>query len=323
MPLLARTIQYYGLLRPPENFSRAKYYDLHFELVRRPTQPYTNKKYPSNKGLFGYLQTFAEGRVLETVALEYEEQVCIRRINDSYFLHACISCHLEAMLTSFINVANYLQPGFVIQRNNPIKDWSPSFADFDEIKVRFLDERTVGRLILDFEEIDTCDVLGAEPPPLKKPNLPKRPDIPFPADIPNTSIPPISPPYEGIDDNGETYNPDELPPEPPEGTQPCLLYRLEVEFLTRSFNSQTNIWETSGLFQTGGNYFGPIVRLVTDNSLPRPSIKVECRGDNPVQGCQPGLGLYLVYDTEPQSQFTAFQFVNLRITKLELIEAQN
>lgn len=319
MPTITRNIQFFGLLIPATDFEIAKFYSLTFDLVRKPTQPYTNTKYPLARGLFGYLQTLSSGKVTATYALEYERQYVCMQTYTAYFLHQALSCHLESMLDSFINVANYLQPGFVIQRNNPIKAWGLGIADFDEIRVKFLDERTVGSITLDYEIIDRCNIPLSDPPNRRREKPPLNVDVPFPADIPNASIPPISPPYRPNNDDGLTYNPDGLPPENPGEGINCAIYRIEYEYGISVRRIATSAIEITPISQFGVNCYGPIGAIRGYTNLPQPSITLECRGEVTLLGCLPSFGENPIFSTEPSSDFDSFQWIGLRILSVTLL----
>jgi hypothetical protein len=309
-----RTIQFYGLLIPNADFVKAKFYEIRFELIREPRQPYTNLKYPSPKGLYGYLQCMSAGRVVCTYPLEYINQVVCRKDYTDFFLHQAVSCHLEAMLTSFINVANYLQPGFVIQRDNPIKTWVTSSADFDEIRVRFLDERTVGRIVLDYDLMDSCNVLGSDLPTPKKPVPPPNSEVPVPADIPNNQIPPISPPYEGIDDNGLTYNPDgNLPPGDLQGEQ-CTPYGVIFAFDRRITFSDGTTQVLLGVPQTASLWgkIGAITSLVSENEG---KIFIASQGFSFLD-CDPQILPREVWSEVLNPTWQNFEYLNVRIIEL-------
>lgn len=311
---LIRTIQYYGLLRIPQALKNVKNYQIYFDLLRRPKQPYTNIKYPFPKGFYGYLQLNYKGRVLETYALEYERQVVQTYKNDSLYLHAAVSCHLEAMLTSFLNIGNYLQPGYVVQRNNPIKDWTNFKSPvFDEIAVRLIDEFSLAQITFDWESVDVCSVPFSEPPEDGKDTIPLPPPETFDSDAPNSAFPPVSPAYDGIDDDGRTYNPS--PPDDDDNdTVSCTAYSVIFAFdrlIVRAGEPDELI---EGLPQTA-SLFGVIGAITSQVSGPFGRILISSQGYTFAE-CQPEPLNLIVWEETIPANALSFTYQNVRIIEI-------
>jgi hypothetical protein len=311
---LIRTIQYYGLLRIPNALKNVKNYQIYFDLLRRPKQPFTNIKYPFPKGFYGYLQLNYKGRVVDTYALEYEKQVVCRDKDDSIYLHASISCHLEAMLTSFINVANYLEPGYVVQRNNPIKDWTNFKSPiFDEIAIRMLDEFCIANITFDWESVDVCTVPFSEPPEDGKDSIPPpSPDVED-FDAPNSAFPPVSPAYDGIDDDGRTYNPDP-PVDPGNDTVPCTAYSVIFQFERVSkLPGQPEVTDP-GLPITA-SLFGRIGAISSRVIGQTGQILISSQGYSFAE-CQPSPLDLIVWEETILFQYEYFRYENVRIIEI-------
>jgi hypothetical protein len=311
---LIRTIQYYGLLRIPAGLKNVKNYQIYFDLLRRPKQPFTNIKYPSPKGFYGYLQLNYKGRVLETYALEYERQVVLNIQNDSLYLHASVSCHLEAMLTSFLNIGNYLQPGYVVQRNNPIKDWTNFKSPvFDEIAVRFLDEFCIANITFDWEAVDICSVPFSEPPEDGKDTIPFPPPEVEDSDAPNSAFPPVSPAYDGNDDDGRTYNPNP-PVDPGDDTLACTAYSVIFEGNRRITLADGSVQNNAILPQTA-SLFGVIGAIRTEVSNGVAKIFIVSQGYTFAE-CQPNQLELIVYEETIAPGIVNYEFQNVRITQI-------
>jgi hypothetical protein len=311
---LIRTIQYYGLLRIPNALKNVKNYQIYFDLLRRPKQPYTNIKYPFPKGFYGYMQLNYKGRVVDTYALEYERQLVCRDKDDSIYLHASISCHLEAMLTSFINVANYLEPGYVVQRNNPIKDWTNFKSPiFDEIAIRMLDEFCIATITFDWESVDVCSVPFSEPPEDGKDSIPPPPPTTEDFDAPNSAFPPVSPAYDGDDDDGRTYNPS--PDVPDENdTLSCTAYAVIFEGNRRLTLADGTVQNAAILPQTA-SLFGVIGAIRTEVSGGVARIFIISQGYSFVE-CQPNQLELIVFEENINPAVVNYEFENVRIIEI-------
>lgn len=311
---LVRTIQYYGLLRIPSGLKNVKNYQIYFDLLRRPKQPFTNTKYPFPKGFFGYLQLNYKGRVLDTFALEYEKQVVCTYQNDSLYLHASVSCHLEAMLTSFLNIGNYLQPGYVVQRNNPIKDWTNFKSPiFDEIAVRFLDEFCTANITFDWESVDFCTVPFSEPPEDGKDSVPPPPPEPENSDAPNSALPPVSPAYDGNDDDGRTYNPTPDVPDDND-TLECTAYGVIWDG-DRRLTDANGVVTIAPIFPQTASLFGKIGAIRTEVVGRVGRVFIVSQGYSFVE-CQPNQLELIVFEENINPDVVTYEFLNVRITQI-------
>lgn len=131
-------------------------------------------------------------------------------------------------------------------------------------------------LKLQFALIQECSVDATLPAPSP---LPPPPAEPLPPDYPDdgSDLPPISDAYDGFDDGGLTYKPEQDPQEPdyPQGEE-CQVMRVIVTVtITGSEEPQT--------FE--GFYYGPINDVFLEND----DVRVLCRGVAGITGgpCQP------------------------------------
>jgi hypothetical protein len=222
---------------------------------------------------------------------------------------------LEAVLTSFLNIGNYLQPGYTIQRNNPIKDWSNFRSPiFDEIRVRFLDDRVIGRLTFDWETVDTCTVPESELPPPPKDLPPSLPSPPTNADTPNSALPNISSAYDGGDDGGLTYNPTPDGGGGGDGQGECIAYEVKFAFdRLVSENNGTPTLIVGGILMV--NLFGPIGQLTSAVVGNMGSIKIISRGYT-FAACQSSPIQLSIWEETIAPNITSFQYLNVRIISI-------
>jgi hypothetical protein len=203
---IERTIQYYGLIRPPSDIKNIKWWRLTADIIRPQISEYRNDRYPVPQGFWGYVQSMYAGRVLQTYRISYKNEILAYNIDTDLFLQQNVSCSLEAFLTTAVNfaIALNLPP---IQRNNPIKDWRNLSLPIEEFRVRLLTEQTVFKFTYEWEGQANCEVpLSEFPEPPPPP--PDSPPTEVPPTTPNSGIPPISDAYDGDEDGGLTYNPD-------------------------------------------------------------------------------------------------------------------
>lgn len=283
---ITRQIQYFGLIIPEyEQGKFIKWWRLTADIIRPQISRYRNDRYPEFQTFYGYVQYFYEGRIFRTDAIQYNNAYIGFDYNVNGFLHAAISCQLEATLTSFENQNRGL--GLTnVARNNPVKSWSHLFIYPQEIKIRMLTPNNVMSFTFEHEMIEDClaDNSLNPPPPVPPPAPPPPPEQP--ADTPDASLAPNSTAYDGDDDNGETYkpgNPNDLGEPAPEGSEPpigneCTKYRVSG----RAFISDERFIDFDGL------HYGPIIDVFLEDE----SVKVTSKGylsvTSPDQECQDG-----------------------------------
>lgn len=283
-----RTIQFFGIIRPfynPESI--VKWWRLTADIIRPQTSQYINAKFPNPETFYGYVQYIYANRVFRTDTFRYDNQILAFAYNTGAFLHAAVSCSLEAILTSFENQNNGL--GLVnISRNNPIKSWNQLFIYPEEIRIRMLSPNNVARFIFEYDVVDNCAVDNSPNPSPEPTPEPPEPQTPTEPETPDSQLPPISEAYEPPDDGGFTYNPE--PPdlgEPGEGnnTPPigsnCTIYSVTATVIVNEDPGNT--------ITSSGLYYGPIQDVFVENN----DVRIICRGSAGITGqdseCQPGL----------------------------------
>ena len=271
MPSEERQIQFFGLIRPTLEPGRiVKWWRISADIIRPQISRYRNDRYPEFETFYGYLQCMLEDRVARTYNLDYNNSIVAEEYNTSGFLHQALSCHLEAILTSFEEQNTAL--GLLnIARTNPIKSWSHLFYFPTEIKIRLLTENVVMKFLLEWDYVENCsaDVSIQPPPELPPPPPPPPPEIP--ATDTNTPTP-NSPAYEPPDDNGETFNPGA--PEPPEFEE-CEAVIVTVELVSPDTGSETL---TYGMRAPIGDVF---VTCTSDGSTYSSGLVIQARGTFP------------------------------------------
>lgn len=267
-----RQIQYFGLIKPTfDPNKKVKWWRLTADIIRPQISRYRNDRYPEYQTFYGYVQYLYEGRIYRTDTLQYNNAYIGYDYNTNGFLHAAISCQLEAVLTSFENQNNGL--GLVnVARNNPIKSWEHLFLFPQEIKIRMLTPNNVMQFTFEHDYIDDCLVDTSPNPSPGTPPPPPPSRLEEPATTPDSSLPPNSPAYEGLDDNGQTYlpgNPNNLGEPPEEGAEPpvgneCTVYRVTADVYIPGPDPVTQF----------GFFYGPIL----DVFVKEDDAVVRCRG---------------------------------------------
>jgi hypothetical protein len=277
---IERTIQWFGILKPPTNIQNLRWWRLTADIRKEPLQVYQNARFPVNQTFYGYVQSISAGRVTQTWSLQYPNQILETKINLGLYLHRSVSCAIDTTNES-INRLAVLLGLIAFDPNNPIEMWSVPSIQIEEFRVRLLVEPAIIDLIYEYEEQPKCNVdQNEELPPPPPPPPPQKSTIP--PTTPNTDNPPISPPYEGIDDDGRTYNPNRgNNPEFPVGER-CTRYRITVSYQLIGDPNPRRI---------SSNYWGEIINVAlgsnTNNDPTFDDIVVTCYGNAFFEECQP------------------------------------
>jgi hypothetical protein len=209
---IERTIQWYGLLEIPADISALKYWRLYADLIRYPQTPYQNNRYPIPRSFFGYVQHMIGDKLYKNYAYEYPSQFIADHSNVEYFLHQSMSCFYEGMLNSFQNLGTALNLA-PFNRFNSISDWTSYEINPSQFKIRLLTQDTIAKFTFEYDTQNQCPGNNVPPPPPPIPPPQTKPiGYPLPPGDNTSPTPNISPPYQGPDDNGETYNPSPVMP---------------------------------------------------------------------------------------------------------------
>jgi hypothetical protein len=270
MGTLKRTIRYYGLIELPPEAKKARRFVISFDIIRPPVSIYLNDKYNPAKTFLGYAIFLSDTRVVKYKPIEWDNQIIDEFRNDTLFLHQSLSCALNAILTSFVNLELALQL-VPFEKINPIEKYKNLFPEYDKVAIKLLTETSVGQINLDWDDQEKCSVPDSKDPEYQAPPDPLPPPK-QPGDSPDSSLPPISPPYDGGNDGGLTYKPDTPPPDPGERCQNLTLtFSYEVD------PDGTGIFQTitNQVIHIWGEFEGLSVIRKPDN---RPDVAVSCHG---------------------------------------------
>lgn len=260
MPTLeTRVISGKGLVRLDTSsfdYKKAKILTVYAAVVRRATSEYLNFAYNPARSRYCTLNFMRNGHVVRSEAMEFDYQLWDWYPEPSAQTMLAVQCSYDGLLQSFANLGTAL--GLVVTGvTDQIAEWEWTNLFFDEIKVVCYADTAV-RVVVESKPYDLCadqvDKEG-EPPPPPPPN---PPSVPQGTPLQDTDIP-LSEPYEGEDDNGDTIpHPIDVPVEPPEFPQGnrCDRYSVTVS-ATR----------TDGFgFSDTSSFFGEIVFIGFDPS---------------------------------------------------------
>lgn len=243
-----------GLLRVPTDKKKLRHVVLYIDVIRKPRNGYFNGNYNPPRGRYATLNFFREEYLINSIAIDFEKQV-FDNVNDvgGQALIA-VKCAYEGILESFVNlaVAMSFTPGGIGLTyegdSNLIAEFANLRLAWDEIKiVCYADTALQVRMYA--AKYDSCNPEADDDQP---PPPPPPPDEPVP---PGTPIDDLSPPYDGDDDDGDSfpYEGDENP-EPPLAGGNCTLYRV-----TYTYEAVNAIGESIGNITIAGDCFGEIL----------------------------------------------------------------
>jgi hypothetical protein len=199
------------------------------DVIRLPFNQYRNNNYNLPKSRYGTINLFKTDFHEQELCIEYPRQAFHFYPDPSaqvFYLAKCI----------YANIAQGLELGFAgagspISMPDTFADWYHTSYWWDEAKIVCYAD-TALRVVLESEEFLLCDD-DSDPDPPPPPPPPDEPtDVP-----PGTSLgddnAPVSDPYQGDDDDGETvpYPGDNFPappaPEFPQGER-CAGYYVSI-----------------------------------------------------------------------------------------------
>lgn len=214
--LETRVISGKGILRIDKDapdFKKSKVLTVYCNVIREPLTPYKNYNYNPPQSQYAYLVFLREDYVVRTEQLKYEQQ-CFDFYPDisAQTLYA-VECAYAGILQSFVNLGIALGAIPTTVTNN-IEDWRHQDLFFDTIKVVCYASTAV-QIDVVSNSYDLCpEQTSPEPPP---PPPPPEPPPKLPPDTPlDEDTIPVSPPYDGADDDGDTtpFDGDQPPPPP-------------------------------------------------------------------------------------------------------------
>ena len=227
--LETRIISGKGLVKMPlndKNFTQAKIITVFCSVVRRATNEYLNFAYNPPRSRYCTLSFIRAGYVIHTASMEYAQQSYDFYPEISAQTLYAVECSYAGVLQSFINLAANLGATWITIEDH-IKNWVHTNLMFDEIKVVCYADTAVQITVVS-QKFDLCEEQED-----KDPVPPPAPPSTVPSVSPGTPLQdadvPLSDPYSGADDDGDTVpHPIDVVPEPPEFPQGerCTRYHL-------------------------------------------------------------------------------------------------
>lgn len=259
-----RRISGKGILKVPRsnpNYKICKILSLTSTVIRPPSQEYLNFNYNPPRSRYATLVYLSQGMVLKEEQVEYLLQTSRWYGDISAQVLYAVKCAYAGILQTFVNLGIALpRPPFSV--NNGIAEWKHTDLFFDEVRcVCYAD--TAIQLDLITVPYDLCtddeDTEPTPPPPPPDPPVEETRGVPILPDSPD----PLSPPYEGEDDDGNTIPnpldvPEDVPPPPPERT--CTPIRLKID----GYRASDDQIESSNTIFVFGDLID--VRLTPDGS---------------------------------------------------------
>lgn len=217
-----RIISGKGVLKVPEEAAKARYWVMYVDVLRRPKNEYLELNWNPPQSMYARMTYLRQGYVqnYDYIKFQREQRTYINDVTGQNL--RAIKCAYEGILQTFFNLGNALSlPSISI--TNLIKDYESLALSWDEIRFSCYSNTALEVKFYGLEydvcneENDDSNELPPPPPPRSK--------------IPTNDPVEVSPPYDGIDDDGGTvpFPTDELPsgePEPP--GERCTAYRVTV-----------------------------------------------------------------------------------------------
>lgn len=232
--LARRIISGKGVLRldkSSNDFKKAKVITVFADVLRPPINGYANYNYNPPRGRFATLNFMYEGYVVKSESMDFDSQAWMFYPEINYQTGYALQCSYQGVLESFANLG--LALGVTpISIENKIEDWTHTDLFWDEILVVCYADTAI-TLIAESVRYDLCpDQEDKEPDsPPSPPNLPDP--VPPGEPLGDGTNPPVSPPYDGENDSGNTEPfPDDsdTEPPPPDPTPDGEQYRLNVSY---------------------------------------------------------------------------------------------
>lgn len=205
-----RKIEKYGILKLLPEDRGAQNLIVLCDVIQLPYSEYVNVKSNPAKGHYGFACFMYKEYVRAIIDIQFRKQVLLDHTGYVVQLAHQEYCNSKEIAT---------QVGTV---------WKPTAVDypilnFDEIRFK-LEDGVVISVLKSSIPMKTCDSQGIIQPDLSPPSSyqPQAPQAPPPKDAPPNELIPLTAPYEGINDDGNTYvrglNPDGTATDPTAGS---------------------------------------------------------------------------------------------------------
>ena len=228
--LASRVISGRGLLRldPSSNdYKRAKIFTLYADVIRRPLSEFNNYNYNPPESRYATLRFMRNGYVVRTEVLNVSKGSWDFYLDPAAQVLYAVECAYAGILETFFNLGNALSLPSISVTNN-IENWNHVDLMWDEVKVVCYADSAV-QLKVSTNSYDLCpEQQDKEPDPPPPPPQDPPPPVITPGTPLSEENTPVSPPYEGEDDNGDTVPyPLDVPEEEefPQGNR-CDIYQV-------------------------------------------------------------------------------------------------
>lgn len=260
-----RVIEKKGLLILSAQEKAAHLLNIYFSVLQVPYEHSVNYLYPRDKSLYGRFNLLAEGYTLDTGLIYYQNSKLFSINRQIEASTEGLGCYIDAIFRFFTIVAPLINSNFSwTYSREPIHIYPPQF---DAIAFKLPDgciaQVTTTGYLMQGCELPATELLEPPPPPA----FPPPPGNPPPFGSPPNSGAPgsdapfiISPPYDGDDDNGDTYVPPPPPPDFPDNSDyGGLAYRIDAIITTRKPDG--SIFSNLGVYPTEAIIYGKFVRV--------------------------------------------------------------
>lgn len=227
IPELVRIISGKGVIVIPDNFVEAHQIMLYSQIIRKPQTPSLNTTWNPDKTFYAHITFCIDDYVLFEYNVNFDNQ-CYDVFNGQEAQNLLsLICAYDGILDSFVNIGAVI--GVVISRTNLITNHP--YLRFKPNRLRFeCFANSALKLTLKGTFLEKCRPEDGNPTP-PPPPPPPTPQVPF--DSPLV----VSPPFDGVNDGGDTVPfPGDTPQTPgfPFG-EPCVLYLVTAAFTSPDF----------------------------------------------------------------------------------------
>lgn len=224
-----RRIENYGILKLLPEERGANNLIVQSDVIQLPYSEYLNVKSNPPKSHYGYVCFMSKGYVMSILDIQFRRQIIINR--ERYLVQLAWQefCNSKTILDAVANTS----PDTTV--DYPI--WL-----CDELRFK-LEPGVVLNVFKSHIPPTTCSGTGISEPNLggEAPGLPASPSLPPPPNTPDEDKLVLSPPYDGDEDNGNTYVRGSEPSPPPVGTEGPGTYARYVFDRPPSFNSSSRV----------------------------------------------------------------------------------
>lgn len=239
-----RRIENYGIMKLSPVERGSNNLRIQTDVIQLPYSEYLNVRSNPPKGHYGFACLMDGEYVIDIIDIQFRRQILIDK--DRYLV--------QLAWQEFCNsktIANQL--------GAPLPDTTVDYPIWNCKEIRFKLEPGVILNVFKSNIIPvTCSGSGISEPNLggEPPGLPPQPTLPPPPNVPDSEKLPLSPPYEGDDDNGNTYKRGEAEPPPSGSPGPDCTKCYNISFTVNGTDRDGNSFNDSGVAQLCGEITG-------------------------------------------------------------------